>query len=78
MSLETTSSLDGSLEIFLGRLSWIRRPNSNSAGVGSLWSTGVALRQRSDMSGSDLVIFDFTRADFTYLTLLSINPLLRG
>ena len=78
ISLEITSSLDGSLEIFLGRLSWIGRPNSNSAGEGSLWSTGVALRQRSEMSGSDLVIFDFSRADFTDLTWLSINPLLRG
>ena len=54
-------------------LSWIGRPNSNSAGEGNLWSMGVALRQRSNILGSDLVIFNFRRADFTDLTWLGVD-----
>ena len=54
------------------------RPRSNSVGEGSLWSTGIALRQRSDMSESVVVSFDFKMVDLTDFTWLSINPLLRG
>ena len=49
-------------------------PDSNSAGEGSLWSSGVALGQRSDVSGTDLVMFHFRRANLTDFTWLSTNP----